>query len=216
MDVLCDLVLGLPAINPIPCCAWNFLFSSPDSSGTYSFSLSYTDPIPVVTGNDNFLFTWGFLIGPPPPSITNPCSASITGCGWNVTWFQSATDLSINVVYGDEYTGFQVDDTLASVGSDGGIFPCRGPPTDCSFTGYWTTSSVPIPEPSSLVGGLASAILGFFLIMLRRGGRARVPRASPRSLPARPGACRRAAIELCSRPLAPGMWRACHWPYGPG
>lgn len=154
-------------------------FSSPDSSGTYSFYSSGTYPGPPfeVTGNDNFAFYWGndpaFFA---PAQITDPCpGSSLTGCGWTVTWAQGATGLSINVRFGNEFTGFQVDDTMVSISSDL-IAPHCGDgsgPSECSFTGYWTTSSVPLVEPSSLVG-LASAILGFFLMMLvRSSGKSR-------------------------------------------
>lgn len=145
-------------------------FSSPGSSGTYSFSQNEFGPPPVVTGDDDFFFV---LFGIPLPSITNACPDSPTDCIWTATWGQSATGLSIAVMFEGEFTDFRVDDTLASVSSDGDIFPCNGPPTGCYFTGYWTTSSVPLVGPSSLVG-LASAILGFFLMMLvRSSGKSR-------------------------------------------
>jgi hypothetical protein len=149
-------------------------FSSPDSSGTYSFYQSQFDPNPVVTGDSNFLFYFDYAINIPRPA-SSCLRLGYSSCGWSVTWDQSSSDLSINVMYGDGNIGMRLNDTLSNLSSDG-IVPRCGEFTGCTFAGYWTTSSVPLPEPSSLIG-LATAVLGFFAIMLRRGGGLRRRRA---------------------------------------
>ncbi len=153
-------------------------FSSPDRSGTYSFyefeTPTNTPPIIIVSGDDNFFFSWATdpVIFIPRPFF-NCFQFGVSGCGWTVTWDQSASGLSIGVMFGDGLTGMRLTNTFVLfAGSDSETG--NPPPCDldsfsysCTFTGYWTTSSVPLPEPSSLVG-LASAILGFFVILLRR------------------------------------------------
>ena len=136
-------------------------FSSPDRSGTYSFSQSQLGGAPVIMGNDDFNFSWN---GIPPviaPFHNNLCSFGYgEGCGFFIIWAQSAFGLSIQAGYGDNQNDITVRDTLITEVSD--------PDFGANYTGYWTTSSVPLPEPSS-VAGLASAVLGFFVILLRRG-----------------------------------------------
>lgn len=143
-------------------------FSSPDNSGTYSFSQSDVAPTPVITGNTDFQFAWGngeFHAPASPDRCFN--SSFVDFCRWNITWAASAAGFSIRVDFiGDLNANIDIGDFGGMIGSDGTIQGC-GEFAECFITGYWLSS---VPEPSSLAV-LATSLLGVLLVMARRRAR---------------------------------------------
>lgn len=174
-------IVPSPEIRSLPLKIAQFSTES-NGSGNYSFSAnSLFDPMPTImqTGS-SFDFEWDSLLSAPGGAASTTC---FFGCQWNVTFASSATDgLSLSVSYAGSspevnfFIGAGGGHGGGVIGSDGEMPGC-GFFATCVIAGYWTTSSVPLPEPSSLTG-LASAMLGFYLVMLMRSSGNKRPRSA--------------------------------------
>jgi PEP-CTERM motif len=146
--------------GPLPAALGHF--SSPDNSGSYSFSQSAQFPTPVVNGDTNFSFNWGANDAPPSHL---PCfnSAFVEVCRWDIGWTTSSISIDFE---GDINSNINIGNLGGMIGSDGPMPGC-GEFAECAITGYWTFS---VPEPSSLAG-LATAGFGIFLVIAARARR---------------------------------------------
>lgn len=141
-------------------------FSSSDSNGTYSFVENLSFP-PVITGDPDFLFTWGGGIFRAPPNHI-PCfnPGFVDECRWDITWSSSlAAGLSIIVDFkGAENANINIGNVGGMIGSDAGMPGC-GFFAECVISGFWVSS---VSEPSPLTGILPALLVVFFLMYRRR------------------------------------------------
>ena len=155
----CDIPQGLPLL------VGHLALPSLYDSGTYYYS-SLTLP-PVESGDTNFSFIYNN--NDDIPVINGRCGPG--PCQIDLNFTSSLSGLSLRLSYNDQLDSFSPlyangFSWGGNVGSDDSMIGC-GEFLACAVTGYLTLTST--PEPSSLLT-LASADLGVFLIMLRRGG----------------------------------------------
>ncbi|MFZ3237474.1 MAG: PEP-CTERM sorting domain-containing protein [Stellaceae bacterium] len=154
---------------PLPFAAAQLDLFDIDSSDTFSYT-QFEDQPPVETGDTDFSFMWGGTIEAPtaPDSVCFFSPGFVSGCQWNIRWASTATTLSISVDYkGGLNDNIDIGERGGMIGSDGTMPGC-GMFAECTITGYWTLSSAPLPEPSSLASLAAGALMAISLCVARR------------------------------------------------
>lgn len=141
-------------------------FSSSDNSGSYSF-VEAEGVGPIISGDDNFSFSWEGPSDFSAPPSDLPCfhSSFISECVWNVTWTASSSSVSVEIhFHGDQNANIDIGNGGGMIGSDG-IMPGCGMFAECDISGYWDwSSSFRASGPSSVIG-LATSIFMMVLIL---------------------------------------------------